>query len=246
MKKLILITLILVSFFNISAVAEDAATSPEEDLGIKHEGSIEAGASYATGNTEKENFRGKAELTSSYQKIVNEFSARASNTKENNNRTEELYRISTKPRYEFDEYAYSYAELEYASDRFSGYNSRTSELLGIGAFLIKEELMKLSIEAGAGARQTDFTGNTKDENSILGKSSGEFDWKINKNVHFNQQASISVGKENTVTESETSLKSFIDDNLYLKISYEVEHNSDVPIGTKNTDTNTILTVGYDF
>lgn len=248
MSRLLSISKIFLSFSAILFSANLAIANEKnpEANNLKNKGSIEGGASIATGNTERENSRIEVKLDSTYGKFENKLEGKASNTKDNNSRTEEYYKIANQLRYNFHPKAYGFGEFEFVSDRFSGFNSRISELLGLGYYFINEEELKISLESGIGARQTDFTGLKKDENTFLGKAEANVFWKINEHVEFNQRLALSSGADNTVTESETSLKAFFTETLYFKVGYEIENNSTVPVGNKKTDTLTTFTIGYNF
>ena len=118
--------------------------------------------------------------------------------------------------------------------------------LVMGRHIIDEDDIELSLEAGAGLRQSkdSITGETT--NSGVAKIAGDFEWDINDYVEFTQGLEISTASDATITLSETALKSHVSDQLYVKLGLDVEHISDVPPGTENTDTKTVATLGYDF
>lgn len=208
-------------------------------------GNIEFGADYSTGNTEEENIKGEATLNYEKDKWKNTLEVKADSGKENDTRTSEEYRVENQTKYLLEEHNYVFGELGYVNDRFSGYEYRISELLGYGHHFIKEDDMTLSGEAGVGSRQSQLEGQ-EEEVSALAKVKAIYDWKINDGLHFHQDLSYSIASDAGITESETSLKSSITDTLYLKLGFSVEHISDVPPNTENTDTQTSITAGYDF
>jgi putative salt-induced outer membrane protein len=233
-----------------SAKQEDSKTlgyiEPEKDIWneLKHKLNIEGSLSMASGNTENENLRGDLDLVSTLGKWKNEFEVEASNQQQDGLREQEYYRINNKLKKEISDKRFAYGEFTYEDDRFAGIDYRFTETLGIGQYFIKEKDLKISADIGIGARQTNFLAGAEDEEGFLGTFGFDAFWRVNENTEFNQEIDVNHGSENTETLSETSLKTFIDKNLYLKLAYEFRNNSDVPAGKKNTDTQFIVTVGY--
>lgn len=236
MKRLLLLSSVVI-FASTVAKAEDKIT---------HKGTIDGGITFANGNTNTENYSGSFNLTSGYDIYENVFTAKASNTKENNNRTGEQYKISNQVKANFSDIDYGFAQVDFVEDRYQGFNYRVSELIGFGHYFVKEDALKIAAEVAGGARQTDYSGNVVDEETAVGRVGARVDWKINDHVTFDHKIDYTVGEDNNLTEAITGLKAFLNQGLYLRVSHHLDHNSEVPTGTKNTDTKTIFTVGYDF
>ncbi len=229
------------------AATEIASIAPAagDNADFRWDGNIEFGANVKTGNTDKQQLNFVGKLNSYWEKWENTIKATVDLGEENSVNTDEEYRVKDQIRYPLSELNYSFGELEYVNDRFSGYEYRTSELVGYGHYLIKEDDLTVIGEAGLGARQASLK-NGDDENSFLGRGSTKIDWKIAKNISLTEDLTISVGSDSTITESETAIKSKLSESLYLKAGFDIEHISDVPAGRDNTDTTTKITVGYDF
>lgn len=237
MKKLLLLSSSLVI----------CATSAHAEEVLKHKGSVEGGITLENGNSDTENYRGSLNLKSTYDIYENEFKADGSNTKQNKVRTSEEYNISNQLKALFSELEYGFTQFDFTENRYAGFNYRTSELVGIGHFFIKEEALKILGEVAVGARQTDYTRNQNDEKTTIGRISADIDWKINDHVSFDHRTDYTMGEDNNLTEIETGLKAFLNENLYVRASHKLEHNSETPsANVKNTDTKTFFTVGYEF
>ncbi len=236
MKKILLLSTALVIPFS-SAQAEDS---------IKHKGSIEGGITIENGNTETENYRGSLSLTSTYDIYENVFRADASNTKQGDVRTGEEYNISNQMKAALSEVLYGFGQVDFTEDRYQGFNYRTSELVGLGYKIIDQENLEIDGEIAAGARQTDYTRSQDDEESAIGRVTGIVDWKINEHVSFDNRSEFTMGEDNNITNINTGLKAFLDQNLYIRFAHELEHNSDTKGQAKNTDTRTFITIGYEF
>jgi putative salt-induced outer membrane protein len=73
-----------------------------------------------------------------------------------------------------------------------------------------------------------------------------YEYKLSETATFREAALIEAGADNTFIESETSLLAKINGSLSTKISYRVQHNSDVPDGTEKTDKLFTVALVYGF
>jgi putative salt-induced outer membrane protein YdiY len=73
-----------------------------------------------------------------------------------------------------------------------------------------------------------------------------FNYKFSDAVSFQQDLTVIVGSDNTNTKSVSALKSQIIGALSMKLSYTVDHDSQAPDDKDKTDTETALTLVYDF
>ena len=209
-------------------------------------GSLELGASFATGNTEEQTARVEGDFEYIFTDRISNITKFSTSTNKNNDvRTEEEYRINNQTKYNLTDKNYSFVELEYINDRFSGQDYRISELVGFGREIYKDDKINLTAEASIGARQTKETGQSVD-NSILAKIGGDFNWKITDTLKFGENLTVSTSTASTITKSSSFIKSDLTETLYLKFGVDLEHISEVPAGKENLDTVTKLTVGYDF
>ncbi len=75
---------------------------------------------------------------------------------------------------------------------------------------------------------------------------GDYRWQINEHISFKQELTVNHGSDNTYTMSLSTLESALAGNLSLLLTYRVDNNSEVPAGSRKTDTKTILALGYKF
>lgn len=222
----------------IKATSSTPAKSPWK-------GDIELGVNVSNGNSKQENANGAFSLTYDATKWSNTLTLKARGSKEDSVRTDEEYRANNQTRYHLSDLNYTFLELEYVNDRFSGFDRRTTENIGYGHYFWKKPRFKLSGEASAGTRQARKTNGETDSN-LIQKLSGKMAWNIYDGIDFTQDLNVSFGNDATITESESALKTKAADNLYLKFGVNVEHVSNVPADRKNTDTNTTIGVVYGF
>lgn len=226
------------------AVASIAPAAGEEETS-PWSGTVEGGLSIATGNTEEETLNTEGELNYEVEHWKNTLKASARNEKSNDTRTAEDYRVDNQLNYKINERHYIFGEAGYVDDRFSGYDYRINEGLGYGYYFIKDEGLSLLGEIGGGGRHSKLINGDKTD-ELVGKISEEFDWDINDRLTFEQDASAEYGEDLTILNVSAGLKADIYKTLYLKLGFEVENLSDVPAGTKKTDTLTKVNLGYDF
>jgi putative salt-induced outer membrane protein len=147
--------------------------------------------------------------------------------------------------YKFSALDYAFASVRYEKDRFAGFDRRTTENLGYGRKLYNEKRILWDVEAGVGARQTNYTDNT-DDNEGLVRLATNLKWQITDTSSLKEELSVEHGSINTLTQSITSLTVKINSSLAMKLGLNVQDNSTVPPGIKHTDTETALTLVYDF
>ena len=157
------------------------------------------------------------------------------------NRDLALYRA----RYQLYDYNYLFGLLRYESDIFAGYDERYTEVAGYGHQLYNLEVFKWDIEAGLGASQTNNTDNTSIDEGIV-RLATDLIWNFTETSSFGQEIFVESGNTNTSTEATSALKVKINSVLAMKLTYKIKNNSDVPPGIKHTDTQSSVTLVYDF
>ncbi len=210
-------------------------------------GSVEAGADYANGNTNKSNFRSALNLKQELQYWENTIEAKARIGKTEGVRSEETYRIKGETDYKFSQNTYVFAEGEYVNDQFSGFEYRITEALGAGHKLYDINNFRLDIKGSVGGRHTkEDTLAGKKENELILKPAAELNWDITDTLNLNQKASSIIGTDKTISHFNTSISTHLIGAFKLKLALDIEHTSKVPTGKKKTDTLTSLNLVYDF
>ena len=198
-----------------------------------------------TGNTQTASIKATAKTVNERQRWRHSASLEALNAAENDKTTAERYLLTGKTDYKYSKFNYWYLTISYENDRFSGYDRRTSESAGYGRRLIEQSNLTLDAEIGPGARQTKYDKGEQTREAI-GRIAGTLKWKISNNSDFGEEITSEFGDKTTVTKSVSSLKASINSQLAMKLSYTMKYTSDVPIGTKKTDTESVVTLVYNF
>jgi putative salt-induced outer membrane protein len=242
MNKIYLpVILVLITVVGQSNATEQAAaTTPVEGWG----GEAEIGILMTRGNTDTttQNIKlGVHYHTGAWEHKLQWLSLRSEESGVvSAERTDTYYRST----YNFSRRNYAYGSLRHENDRFAGFNRRDTEIIGYGYKLYNEKPLLWDLETGVGARQTDYTDNT-DSNEGIVRLATKIEWLMTQTSSLKQELYVESGSLNTATQSTTSLKVKINSSLAMKLSVNVQNNSEVPVGTLHTDTVTALTLVYD-
>jgi len=232
----------LVSACLLSNVAlSDETTKPAAAWG----GEAEVGILMTRGNThtDSQNIKLGVQYTTGAWK--HKFKIESLRTQDNGVVTADRRGAEFRSNYQFSPLDYAYGDVRYEKDRFAGYDPRTTENFGYGRKLYNEKTLVWDVEGGVGARQTDFTDNTRDNEGLV-RLATKVEWKFTDTSSLKEELFVEKGSVNTLTQSTTSLKVKINSSLAMKTSLKVQDNSEVPPDKKHTDTETALTLVYDF
>lgn len=189
---------------------------------------------------EKEHFLGEVNLAALYSSEKTEIDG-----KKHDKVSAEKYNYSAKVGYKFDQANYVFINGDYEDDRFSGYDYKTTYSVGYGRKIIDSDTTKFDIEIGPGYRYDVLEGGETEDEAIL-RGYAMFNYKFSESVSFQQDLTVVTGSSNTNTKSITALKTQIIGALAMKVSFKVDNNTDVPADKDKTDTETALTLVYDF
>ena len=223
----------------VIVLAALAVTAPllaaEEEEQSPWSGKATLGFLATSGNTDNSNLNSGFEVgyrTGDWQHL---FDAQAINASEDNATTAEAYELGWKSERNLSENNFVFCRLNWRKDRFSGYDTQFSQTVGYGRRLIDTDDHKLNAEIGAGARQSDLVDGTEESETII-RGGLDYAWKLSETTEFRQDFVVESGSANTYLESVTALSARLVGNLALVASFTVKNNSDVPLGTEETDT----------
>lgn len=159
--------------------------------------------------------------------------------------TAESTELNAQTDYNLSSLNYLFGNVDFLRDTFSGYEHRTSEVVGYGHRFLATDSQQLDVELGAGARQTSYTDGTSDSEPVE-LLSGSYLWKFDKTSNFSENLTFIHGSSNTYSQSVSALTVNLAGSFALSVSYTVSHNSSVLPGFKNTDTITAVSLVYSF
>ena len=241
MRRFHLITGLLALFLTATSYAE---TKTDTDYGT-WKGNVELGIVYTTGNTETETTNAKAKAATETEKWRHTVKYESLKSSDQGTTTAERYALNGQSDYKLDKKNFFFAMINYEDDRFSGYKYRMTEAIGYGRRVVDEPNLTLDLEIGPGARQSKLeTGETESEAMVRG--AGKLNWKISKTSTLTEDLSVDAGENSTITKSVTALSAQINGSLATKITYTIKNTSNVPPGVEKTDTETAVTLVYNF
>lgn len=138
-----------------------------------------------------------------------------------------------------------FAFSSYEDDRFSNYNYQATLAGGWSQKMWETKKTALEYSVGPGYSWSE-TQDGEDTSSFIVRGSAAFKWFISDTAKFTQTASTEVGSENTKSRAESALTATISGSLSMKFSVRLDHNSNVAEGVEKLDTETAVTLVYNF
>ncbi len=208
-------------------------------------GSAELGFVATSGNTQTQTLNVRAAAEYATDGWVHSAAFEALNNNDGTRTTAERYLLRGKSTRSLSETDYVFGGIQYEDDRFSGYDYQLTGNLGYGRRLVDRDELKVNAEIGPGARRLRLNeGDTSDEITLhLG---GDLAWKVSESATLTEVLTMDTGSDAAITRSVTALQTRVIGSLALKASLTIKHTSDVPAGTRKTDTETALTLVYNF
>lgn len=232
-----LILMIILMFLALPALAEESDKPWHSEVEL---GYVETG-----GNTQTQTLNAKGELIFEADVWRTTLKGAALSASDNQATTAEKYSASLQQDYKFSERGYVFGRFGFETDRFDGVSRRLSETVGYGRTLLKNSAIDWKFEIGAGSRQIHYTDSTK-KSEAVGRSLTAVKWKINEASTLTQELKTEGGKNGFVSNSVTALQHKLNSRLSSKISYAVQHTSQVPVGTKKANTEMAVTLVWSY
>ena len=256
--KYTLMALSLLPLVSYAVSAEDTEKKPE------YTASTELGFLYKTGNTksadikagfnlqyEKDKWRSVVAFNILAKKLETEDAA----GNEEFETTDNKWDILTQTNYTIDEERknYLYANLAYEQDKFSGFESQSSFSAGWGRHWYDTETSSFFADVGPGVqydvtRATD-TNSSENNTSLILQAQALYTHKLNEYVEFKQYLvakQATQSGDNSIYKSETSITAQLIDSLQLKFALRIDYDTEVEPEFENTNTETSMTLIYNF
>lgn len=237
MKNLILIC------GSVLTLLVSSASLAQRENGVNSQ--LELGAITTTGNTEDESLKvkGRVELVKDSWDYV--WSVDAFRSSRQDQLTAQRFYTVGSADYQLSEVSFVEGRLAYEDDRFSGYDNQTDVSVNYGRTLLTNtDNMNLTYTAGIGARSS--KSDAEDFEEVIFRLAGDYKWDISESAMFNQLLSAEAGNETSIYRWESSIETNILENLSLKFTFNVKHQTEVPVGRENTDTATSVTFVMNF
>ncbi len=227
--------LVLVTLLATSAAYADAGWSGDASLGFLN----------TSGNTETRSLNSKATASCATRAWTHTVRFAALNAQQQESATDERYSAGYRATWEMTAFDYVFGSLDYDNDRFSGVIQRTTEGIGYGRHFLRGPIHTLDAELGAGATQQKLASEGR-TSALVGLFNARYQWRISDTSTFSQRVKVETSKDNTFINPVTELKLVIAGSLFTILGYELRTNTEVPTGTRKTDTLTSVNLGYSF
>lgn len=202
---------------------------------------LELGAIFTSGNTEDENIKFKGLIDWERNRWDYGFSLEGFRSSKNNVLAAQRVYAVAKAAYDLTEESFVESRLAHEDDRFSGYDSQSDFTVSYGHSILPNiESLDWEYTVGAGMRVS--RTDTDDFQEAIFRAATTLRWDISDNALFAQSISIETGDESSIARSESSIQSDIMENLSMKFTFKVKHQTEVPFGREKTDTETSVTL----
>ncbi|SFS10237.1 DUF481 domain-containing protein [Sphingomonas jatrophae] len=214
-------------------------------------GTIEVGATRATGNSDTLGLYGSLGLTREGLLWTHKLVGRIDYQRTDETTTASRALLSWQPRRTLGERFYGYGLAQYERDRFLGYSMRLTGGGGLGYRLVAQRGLQLDLEGGPALRRTNFTDEAEftertHATTLAGRASLALRWKVSPTLDVTQDSSIFVERGATNASATTALDTRLIGGLKARISYALTYERDAPDGREPLDTLGRATLVYSF
>ena len=239
------------------AAAEEARVAKIENAGLLElwSGEGELGGFQSSGNTDSVGVAASLKLKREGIDWSHRLRARVDYQRQNGVTSREQYLFAYEPRWQFDDRMFVYGLAQYESDKIQGFSGRYAVSGGVGYKVVDRDGLSLSVKAGPAYRVTEYTDG-RTENRIAALAGLDFDWRIFERLTFSQdanalaesggEAQLIVDGSNTSLTFVSGLDFLISNRLRSRLSYQLDYDSNPPVGKVSTDTLTRATLIYGF
>ena len=208
-------------------------------------GSGEAGGFVSSGNTSTKGIAIGANLAKETRLWKHSVRGFVDYQRQDGRTIRERYFTGYEGNYNITPNFYALATLAYEKDRFSGFDRRFSESLGLGYKLINTANVTLALEGGPALRQTRYTSGFNDS-ALAARGAGNFNWVVSPTLNFSENATVFYDSFNTSVQSITALTAKLGGALSARASFQFNNESNPPLGRKNSDTTSRVTLVYSY
>ncbi len=205
---------------------------------------VELGAVFTSGNTDEQNIKFRGQAVRDSEQWQHKVYLDTLNSSKNDVKSAQKSYLFYQGDYKL-QVGSMFGRASYEDDKFNGYDYQADFTFGYSRPIYDNGPHKLNGDAGFGYRVSELTAGPS-ENEAIVRLALDYVWDINENAQFKQLLSTEIGSDATISRSESSVSANIAGDLAMKFSINVKNNTDVPLGTKKTDTESAVTLVYKF
>lgn len=204
------------------------------------------GASTSTGDTDEQSIAFGLAMSRDFDKWEHDINLDFDFARSNGNTTRRRLQTRFNTLYKAWDNIYVANYLEMDVNRFSGFDYRILDSLGLGTQLLKTERQSLRLEGGPGVRFNKFEDTGATSTEFLGRVSSTYELKLTDNIDFTDQASLIYGTGSFTFDNRAIINAQINTSLAARLSLQVQYDSDAPAASAAWDTLTRATLVYKF
>lgn len=255
--KIITISILAMAVSSVGAQAsENTSETAEKDFTLE----AEFGSFFSGGNTKTTSFKASLSSHHEVQNWSNDYTVEAlfrqdevmledditGEEYQETQTTAQRFFISGQANYKLNNPTnrlFGFASYEDA--RFSSFEYQATIAAGWSSQWFKKPNSHFTYSIGPGYAFQELQDG-EDASGLILRGQLDYGWKISKNAKIKQILSTEVGALNTKSRSESSLSAKINGSMSMKVSVILNHNTDVEEGLENLDTETAITLVYNF
>lgn len=226
----------------LSAVLATPAFAADITSGWSGEAGLNA--SYTDGNTETTDIGGNLNLARQTGVWRNKFNANIDYGETGSNENKNRWALGYQLDRDLNERTYVFGSADYYDDQFGAYENGYFVGTGLGYKAILPAPISWNLEGGIGYRdQTVRNGDSEGEFALRGAS--DWDYDLNENVSLFNDTEITWSDSDTYIWNDIGLNAQLAGNLAARLSYRVDHHTDVPVGVEETDSALRMGIVYN-
>jgi len=207
-------------------------------------GKGEVGIVVARGNSETETANVKLDASHEVDRWKHSFGVTALSAASDGVKTAERYGATWQSDYKLTDRSFLFGGLRYEQDKFSGFDYRASLSSGYGYKFIDNERTKFSGQAGVGYRRSKLLPLGVIDSGAIFRGDLRFEHALTDTTSIINTFIVEAGSENTFASNDLALRVKMSDKFALSVGLGVRHNTDPPLGLKQTDTLTTVNLVY--
>lgn len=225
-------TLLVLAVLASPTAAFAATWQPGAELGIVN----------TTGNSETTSINGRFGLKAEEHLWSHDYYLAALRSESDDELTANRYEIGAKSDRKLTERSYLGAAARYESDDFSPYDYQATLALNYGGWLLREEGHSFKLEGGPGVRRAQLADTGEVDAGALLRGFADYQHQITDSTRFFNTTLVEATSDNTFAQNDIGIAVSINKSLALKAAFQARHNTEVPVGTENTDTLTSVNI----
>lgn len=134
----------------------------------------------------------------------------------------------------------------FEDDRFSSYEYQATIAAGWNEKFWDDKQSSLNASVGPGYTLAKLAATDEDRNSMVLRVALDYSYSLSENARLTQKFASEYGEFNTKSKSETAVAATLMNDIKMKVSLKLDHNTDVAAGRSKLDSETAVTLVYTF